>query len=160
MTCKGLPLAYNKDLQETQEPVFDAADTGLQCVKNAIGVIRECEFDFARMGAAADCGFMNAMAAATYLASKGVPFRTAHESIGKAVSFCLDRGCELADLKLEELRQFHAAFDQDFYSAITLKAVLDCHDVPGGTASSRVRAALQNLEQRIRSLQEALHAHA
>lgn len=160
MTCKGLPLAYNKDLQETQEPVFDAADTSLQCVKNAIGVMRECEFDFARMGAAAECGFMNAMAAATYLASKGVPFRTAHESIGKAVSFCLDRGCELADLKLEELQQFHAAFDRDFYSAITLGAVLGCHDVPGGTAPARVRAALENLEQRIRSLQEALHAHA
>ena len=160
MTCKGLPLAYNKDLQETQEPVFDAADTSLQCVKNAIGVMRECEFDFARMGASAECGFMNAMAAATYLASKGVPFRTAHESIGKAVSSCLDRGCELADLKLEELRQFHAAFDQDFYSAITLSAVLGCHDVPGGTAPARVRAALENLEQRIRSLQEALHAHA
>jgi argininosuccinate lyase len=100
------------------------------------------------------------MAAATYLASKGVPFRTAHEVIGKAVSFCLDRSCELADLKLEELRQFHSAFDQDFYSAITLDSVLGCHDVPGGTAPTRVRAALSNLEQRIRSLQEALHAHA
>jgi argininosuccinate lyase len=160
MTCKGLPLAYNKDMQETQEPVFDAADTALHCVQNAIGVMRECEFDFARMGAAAECGFMNAMAAATYLAAKGVPFRTAHESIGKAVSFCLDRGCELADLKLEELRQFNSAFDQDFFSAITLTAVLGCHDVLGGTAPARVRATIQNLEQRIRLLQEALHAHA
>jgi argininosuccinate lyase len=160
MTSKGLPLAYNKDLQETQEPVFDAADTSIACVKNAIGVVRECEFDFARMGAAAECGFMNAMAAATYLAAKGVPFRTAHESIGKAVSFCLDQGCELADLKLEQLRQFNAAFDQDFSSAIALQAVLDCHDVQGGTAPARVRAALTNLEQRVRSLQEALHAHA
>jgi argininosuccinate lyase len=76
------------------------------------------------------------------------------------VSFCLDRGCELADLKLEELQQFNAAFDQDFYSAISLTAVLGCHEVPGGTAPARVRAALQNLEQRLRSLQEALHAHA
>jgi argininosuccinate lyase len=160
MTCKGLPLAYNKDLQETQEPVFDAADTSLQCVKNATGVVREFEFDFARMGAAAECGFMNAMAAATYLAAKGVPFRTAHESIGKAVSFCLDRGCELADLKLDELQQFNAAFEEDFYSAISLTAVLGCHNVPGGTAPAHVRAALQNLEQRMRSLQEALHAHA
>src|SRR5438270_13247862 len=133
MTVKGLPLAYNKDLQETQEPVFDAADTSLQCVKTAIGVMRECEFDFARMGAAAECGFMNAMAAATYLASKGVPFRTAHESIGKAVSFCLERGCELADLQLEELKQFSPAFVRDFYSAISLDAVLGVHDVPSGT---------------------------
>lgn len=160
MTVKGLPLAYNKDLQETQEPVFDVADTALKCVKTAAGVMRDCEFDFARMGAAAECGFMNAMAAATYLSSKGVPFRTAHECIGTAVSFCLERGCELADLKLEELKQFSSEFDRDFYSTITLRAVLDCHDVPGGTAPARVGAALENLEQRVRALQEALHAHA
>jgi argininosuccinate lyase len=160
MTAKGLPLAYNKDLQETQEPVFDAADTSVHCVTTAIGVMRECEFDFARMGAAAECGFMNAMAAATYLASKGVPFRSAHEAIGKAVSFCLGRGCELADVKLEELKQFSPAFDQDFYSAITLDAVLGCHDVLGGTNPARVRVALENLNQRVRALQEALHAHA
>lgn len=160
MAAKGLPLAYNKDLQETQEPVFDAADTSLQCMKTAIGVMRDCEFDFARMGAAAQCGFMNAMAAATYLSSKGVPFRSAHEVIGKAVSFCLDRGCELSDLTLEELKQFSPAFDQDFYSAVTLDAVLGCHDVPGGTNPARVRAALVHLNQRVRALQEALHAHA
>jgi len=160
MTAKGLPLAYNKDLQETQEPVFDAADTSLQCVQTAIGFMRDVKFDFARMGAAAECGFMNAMAAATYLATKGVPFRTAHESIGKAVSLCFDRSCELADLSLEDLKQFSPAFDRDFYSAITLEAVLGCHDVPGGTAPAQVRAALENLEQRVRALQEALHAHA
>ena len=160
IAAKGLPLAYNKDLQETQEPVFDAADTSLQCVKTATGVLRDLSFDFARMAAASECGFMNAMAAATYLAARGVPFRTAHECIGKAVSLSLDRGCELADLKLEELKQFSPAFDQDFYSAVTLDAVLGCHDVPGGTAPARVRAALQNLDQRVRALQEALHAHA
>jgi len=160
MIVKGLPLAYNKDLQETQEPLFDAADTSLQCVQTATGVMGDCEINFARMGAAAESGFMNAMAAATYLATKGVPFRTAHECVGKAVSFCLDRECELGDLALADLKQFHAAFDQDFYSAITLNAVLSCHDVPGGTAPAQVRAALANLEQRVQALQEALHAHA
>jgi len=160
MTVKGLPLAYNKDLQETQEPVFDAADTSVHCVKAAIGLVRDSEFDFARMGAAAECGFMNAMAAATYLSGKGVPFRSAHEVIGKAVSFCLDHGCELPDLNLEQLKQFSPAFDQDFYSAVTLDAVLGCHDVPGGTNPARVRAALVHLDQRVRALQEALHAHA
>ena len=160
MTAKGLPLAYNKDLQETQEPVFDAADTAIHCVQIATGVMHDLEFDFARMGAAAECGFMNAMAAATYLSSKGVPFRSAHACIGKAVSSCLERGCELADLKIEELKEFSPAFDQDFYSAITLDAVLGCHDVPGGTASARVRAALESLDQRVRALQEAIHAHA
>ncbi|HET9741448.1 MAG TPA: argininosuccinate lyase [Terriglobales bacterium] len=160
LTVKGLPLAYNKDLQETQEPVFDAADTAIGCLKTATGVIKECEFDLARMSAAAEHGFMNAMAAATYLASKGVPFRSAHECIGKAVTFCLDRGCELQDLSLYELRQFSAAFDQDFFPAITVASVLGCHDVPGGTAPVRVRAALNDLERRLAALQEAQHAHA
>src|SRR5258707_3757240 len=71
MTAKGLPLAYNKDFQDTQEPVFDAADTSLQCVKTAAGVMRESDFDLARMKSAAQQGFTNGMAAATYLASKG-----------------------------------------------------------------------------------------
>ena len=72
----------------------------------------------------------------------------------------MDRECELGDLALADLKQFHTAFDQDFYSAITLNAVLGCHDVPGGTAPAQVRAALANLEQRVQALQEALHAHA
>jgi argininosuccinate lyase len=159
-TVKSLPLAYNKDLQETQEPVFDAAETAMECLKHATGTLRDCEFDFARMRAAAQSGFMNAMAAATYLSRKGIPFRSAHEIVGKAVTFCLERGCELGDLSLEQLRQFSPEFDQDFYSAITLEAVLACHDVIGGTAPARVQSALKTLQQRIAALQEALHAHA
>jgi argininosuccinate lyase len=157
---KGLPLAYNKDLQESQEPVFDAADTAIGCLNIAAGFIHDVEFDFARMHASAETGFMNAMAAATYLSAKRVPFRTAHECIGKAVSSCLDRGCELGDLSLEELKRFSPAFDSDFFAAITLKATLDCHHVAGGTAPARVSAALNDIERRIAALQEALHAHA
>jgi argininosuccinate lyase len=160
VTAKSLPFAYNKDMQETQEPVFDAADTALHCVKTAAGVARECEFDLARMKSAAQQGFTNAMAAATYLSSKGVPFRNAHERIGQAVSFCMQQGCELQDLSLEQLKQFSPEFDQDFYSAAALESVLACHDVPGGTAPARVQAALKAIEQRISALQEALHAHA
>jgi argininosuccinate lyase len=160
VTVKSLPLAYNKDLQETQEPVFDAAETAIESLKHAAGVMRGCEFDFARMNAAAQSGFMNAMAAATYLSRKGVPFRSAHEIVGKAVSYSLEQGCELNDLPLEQLRQFSPNFDQDFYSAITLDAVLACHDVAGGTAPARVVSALKEMQQRIAALQEALHAHA
>lgn len=160
VTVKSLPLAYNKDLQETQEPVFDAAETAIESLKHAAGVTRGCEFDFARMSAAAQSGFMNAMAAATYLSRKGIPFRSAHEIVGKAVTYSLEQGCELGDLSLEQLRQFSADFDQDFYSAITLDAVLACHDVAGGTAPARVHSALNSMQQRIAALQEALHAHA
>ncbi len=98
--------------------------------------------------AACATGFLNAMAAATYLVHKGVPFRKAHEKIGNAVRYCLDKGCELGDLSLDELRQFGDEFADDFFAAVTLEATLDCHDVIGGTARHRVREALAAAEQR------------
>ena len=95
---------------------------------------RALRFRTDRMRAACETGFLNAMAAATYLVYKGVPFRKAHEKIGNAVRYCLDKGCELGDLSLDELREFGAEFDTDFFAGITLQATLDCHDVIGGTA--------------------------
>jgi argininosuccinate lyase len=113
------------------------------------------------MNAAAQSGYLNAMAAATYLVYKGVPFRTAHEKIGHAVRFGLEKGVELGDLTLDELRQFGPEFEADFFSAVTLPATLDCHDVIGGTARARVRQALDSASARIASLtQEAAHAGA
>jgi argininosuccinate lyase len=101
------------------------------------------------------------MAAATYLVHKGVPFRTAHEKIGNAVRFGLEKGVELGGLTLDELHQFGEEFAEDFYSAVTLNATLDCHDVIGGTARERVRAALAAASERIAALtQEATHAGA
>ena len=85
---------------------------------------------------------MNAWAAATYLVQRGVPFRLAHEFVGKAVQLALDKGCQLQDLSLGELKDLHPAFDQDFYSCLSLESVLALHDVPGGTAPARVRQAL------------------
>jgi len=131
VTMKGLPLAYNKDLQETQQPMFDAAGTVLSLLPLVSGWMRAVEFNRDRMQEAAQSGFMNAWAGATYLVRRGVPFRLAHEQMGKAVQICIQKGCELADLSLEELRPLHPAFDQDFYSSLTLRAVLDIHDVPG-----------------------------
>jgi len=163
LQIKGLPLAYNKDMQETQEPVFavDFVPQMLQLVARFTGAL---EFNFGRMRAAAQKGYLNAMAAATYLANKGVPFRTAHEKIGNAVRFALEKGVELGDLKLEDLRQFGAEFDADFFSAIELNATLDCHDVIGGTARKRVRAAIDAAEVRVaaltRAAKEAAHAGA
>jgi argininosuccinate lyase len=92
---------------------------------------------------------------------KGVPFRTAHEKIGNAVRFALEKGVELNDLTLNELHQFGCEFDEDFYAAVSLNATLDCHDVVGGTARSRVRQALDQAALRIATLtQEAAHAGA
>jgi argininosuccinate lyase len=169
MLIKGLPLAYNKDLQEGQEPVFDAADTLEGILQVLPDFTRALKFRFDRMQAAAESGFLNAMAAATYLVHKGVPFRKAHEKIGNAVRYCLDRGCELNDLTLDELKQFGPEFEQDFFAAITLEATLDCHDVIGGTARHRVREALKDAEARVQrlvdtygsiELKEAAHVRA
>ena len=157
---KGLPLAYNKDLQETQEPLFDATETVLSLVPLATGWMKAVEFDHDRMQNAAQTGFMNAWAAATYLVQRGVAFRLAHEQVGKAVQLCLEKGCQFQDLPLEELKKLNTAFDQDFYSCLHLEAVLAIHDVPGGTAPARVRQALTDAKQRIGSIREEIHAHA
>jgi len=160
VTVKGLPLAYNKDLQETQEPVFSAAETMQAVVSIAAGFTSAVEFDYDRMHAAASSGFMNAMAAAHYLVARGVPFRRAHEQIGKAVPWCLENHCELQDISLDDLRRFAPEAEQDFYSHLTLDAVLGGHNVEGGTAPARVRQALAEARERLAVLRGELHAHA
>jgi argininosuccinate lyase len=160
ITVKGLPLAYNKDLQETQQPLFDASGTVLSILPLVSGWMKAVEFNSERMQEAAQSGFMNAWAGATYLVRRGVPFRLAHEQIGKAVQTCIERNCELADLPLEDLRLLNPAFDQDFYSSLSLQAVLNIHDVPGGTAPSRVRQAITDARKKVASMQEEVHAHA
>ncbi len=160
IAVKGLPLAYNKDLQETQEPLFDASDTVLQMLPLVAGWMKAVEFNRERMHDAAQSGFMNAWAGATYLVQRGVPSRHAHERIGKAVQMCIERNCELRDLPIEELKSLSPAFDQDFYESLKLASVLAVHDVPGGTAPSRVRNAISTTRKRIESLREEVHAHA
>ncbi len=164
LQLKGLPLAYNKDMQETQEPSFsvDFVPRMLALVARFTAAL---QFNRARMNEAAQSGYLNAMAAATYLVHKGVPFRTAHEKIGNAVRYALERGVELNSLTLEELRTFGPEFDADFFSAVTLAATLDCHDVIGGTSRARVQQALIAASERISALVkiengEAVHAGA
>jgi argininosuccinate lyase len=145
---KGLPLAYNKDLQEGQEPVFDAADT-ISGILSVLPVFtRSLNFRLDGMNRAAQSGYLSAMAAATYLTHKGVPFRKAHEIIGNVVRFALERGVELDALSLGDLRQFASEFGSDFPEAISLQATIDCHDVEGGTATARVLEALQAARDR------------
>jgi argininosuccinate lyase len=160
LQLKGLPLAYNKDMQETQEPAFS-----VEFVPPMLALVARftaaLNFNFDRMRAASKSGYLNAMAAATYLVHKGVPFRTAHEKVGNAVRFAIEKGVELGDLTGDELRQFGDEFGEDFYPAVTLQATLDCHDVIGGTAQRRVKQALDEALARVHSLtQEAVHAGA
>ena len=146
---KGLPLAYNKDLQEGQEQVFDAAETALGMLEILPLFTRALKFNFSRMHTAATTGYLNAMAAATYLANKGVPFRKAHEIVGNAVRLGLESGRELDHLTLEELRTLSPAFAEDFFDAIRLEATLDCHDVAGGTSRARVASAIAAAKARL-----------
>jgi argininosuccinate lyase len=164
LQLKGLPLAYNKDMQETQEPAFQVEFVA-QMLALVARFTTALQFNFARMREAAQTGYLNAMAGATYLVHKGVPFRTAHEKIGNAVRFALEKGVELDELSLDELRQFGGEFGEDFYAAVTLRATLDCHDVIGGTATNRVKTALLETEERVAELKkksapEVIHAGA
>ncbi|HEY0795325.1 MAG TPA: argininosuccinate lyase [Acidisarcina sp.] len=152
MLLKGLPLAYNKDLQETQEPVFAATAQAQTMIALLAKFTAALHFKKEPMFAASESGFLNAMAAATYLVYKGVPFRTAHEKIGHAVRYCLEKECELGDLSLPELKQFGDEFEADFFANITLQATIDCHDVMGGTATVRVKEALSEAEARVAAL--------
>src|SRR5580704_16099103 len=146
---KGLPLAYNKDLQEGQEPVFDSADTIAGILSVLPAFTASLKFRYDTMKTAAHNGYLNAMAARTYLTDKGIPFRKAHEHIGNAVRLGLETNRELQHLTLDELRSICPAFGEDFFSAITLEATLDCHNVIGGTSRHRVAAALADARQRI-----------
>jgi argininosuccinate lyase len=159
-TMKGLPLAYNKDLQETQEPVFDAAANALSSVEIATGFMQSVLFNREKMRATCEHGFMNSLAAATYLVQRGVPFREAHEIVAHAVQRCVEKKCELQDLSLEELREFSLKFAPDIHEQLQLEAVLDCHDVAGGTATRRVQEALKAAREELAAFEEAHVTHA
>jgi argininosuccinate lyase len=139
---KGLPLAYNKDMQEDKEAVFDIYDTlkaALEVTATVLGNIRLRE---ERTINAAARGFMNATELADYLARKGLPFREAHEAVGRVVLHAIERGVELQDLTLEEMRSFSTLMEDDVYDALSLKQTLATKAQTGGTAPERVREAL------------------
>ena len=124
-TMKGLPLAYNKDMQEDKEMAFDAMDTAADCITLFTGMIRTMKFRKDRMAKSAMNGFTNATDAADYLVGKGVPFRDAHGIIGRLVLYCIDKDTSIDDLSLEELRSISDKFDEDIYDAISLKTCVE-----------------------------------
>jgi argininosuccinate lyase len=146
---KGLPLAYNKDLQETQEPLYDAVETVLACLQIARGMIASLAFDTARMRAAIDAGHLVATELADYLVTKGVPFREAHDIAGHLVRVANDRRVELAALDLETLRQAHPAFEADVASWLDPARAVDRRDVVGGPARNRVLAEIDRIEREL-----------
>ncbi|HIY00070.1 argininosuccinate lyase [Faecalicatena contorta] len=119
-SMKGIPLAYNKDMQEDKEPAFDAIDTAKGCISLFTGMLRTIRFNKDRMEASARHGFTNATDAADYLVGKGVPFRDAHGIVGQLVLYCIDKGIALDDMTLEEYREISPVFQEDIYDAISI----------------------------------------
>ena len=124
-TMKGLPLAYNKDMQEDKEMAFDAMDTSADCITLFTGMIKTMKFCRDRMAKSAMNGFTNATDAADYLVGKGVPFRDAHGIIGRLVLYCIEKDTSIDALSLEELRSISDKFDEDIYDAISLKTCVE-----------------------------------
>lgn len=140
---KGLPLAYNKDMQEDKEAVFDAVDTTMMSVSVAKIVLDNLTIDEERTRDAATKGFLNATELADYLVRRGVPFRTAHDAVGKAVLFASEQGIELNELSLDQLRQFSAEIGPDVCDALGLDKTLAAKSRTGGTSPERVAEALE-----------------
>ena len=124
-TMKGLPLAYNKDMQEDKEMAFDAMETAQNCILLFTGMIQTMKFRKDRMAKSALGGFTNATDAADYLVNKGVPFRDAHGIIGRMVLYCIEKNCAIDDLSLEELKTLSDKFEADIYEAISLKTCVE-----------------------------------
>jgi argininosuccinate lyase len=147
---KGLPLSYNRDLQEDKEPLFDAVDT----VQHTLGVLppmlKAIKFRPDRMRAAAAEGFLNATDLADYLVMKGVPFREAHETVGRIVRECLSSRQRLEDLPLAQLRRFSPAFEADVFKHISLEACVERRRSAGGTSSRLVGEAIRQAKRVLR----------
>jgi argininosuccinate lyase len=146
---KGQPLAYNKDNQEDKEPVFDSVDTLRETLALFCEMIPGISVNQARMRAAAAEGYATATDLADYLVKKGVPFRDAHEAVAKAVRRAEERGCDIAELPLAELRQFSPRIDADAKSVLTLEASVAARNHIGGTAPAQVRAAAVRARRRL-----------
>jgi argininosuccinate lyase len=150
-TLKGLPLAYNKDLQEDKEALFDAVDTARDSLLATARVLQHTRARADRMRAACDAGFVTATDVADYLASKGVPFREAHEITGKLVRWCMANDRTLVSLSHDEWRGFSEVFEADIVDAVTVEASVAARTSEGGTAPERVRVALAGARDRLTS---------
>lgn len=144
--CKGLPLAYNKDLQEDKEPVFDAADTIKACLGIFTEMILTITVKKETMAHAAKFGYMNATDAADYLVSKGIPFRDCHEIIGKIVLYCINKGIAIDDLSMDEFKSFSEKFEEDIYEKISIRACIEAKKSQGSTSFESVKEQLANLK--------------
>lgn len=158
---KGLPLAYDKDLQDTQTPLFDTVDRSHAAVRIMTGLLGSLQFDGVRMRTAASRGGLNGLAVAARLVKDGIPFRRAHEFVGNAVRLSLEKGCELEDLNADELHQCGIELPvHELRAHVQIDRILGLHDVDGGTAPARVATALAGARRRLSRIRGAESASA
>lgn len=144
---KGLPLAYNKDMQEDKEAIFDGVDTVKQCLKVFIPMIDTMKTQKQAMYAAAQKGFINATDLADYLVGKGLPFRSAYKLVGQLVAYCIQNNTVLEQLPYEEYQKQSPLFEQDLYNAIDLKQCVEKRISQGGTGGSSVQQQIAQVEE-------------
>jgi argininosuccinate lyase len=146
---KGLPLTYNRDLQEDKEPVFDAVDTVSASLAIMAELLENLSFNTERMVEATKTGCITATDLADYLVLKNVPFREAHGIVGRAVAYCLEKGCELPDLNLQELAGFSEVIDKDVYEVLSVEGSVNSRISIGGTGIQRVEEAVIAAEEKL-----------
>ena len=151
-TMKGIPLAYNKDMQEDKEMTFDAVDTVKGCVALFTGMIKTMAVNKERMENSAKNGFTNATDAADYLVNHGVPFRDAHGIVGRLVLSCIEKGISLDDMSLEEYREISPVFEEDIYEAISLKTCVEKRTTLGAPGRAAMEQVLKINEEWIAGL--------
>lgn len=142
---KGLPLAYNKDMQEDKEAIFDALDNTKLCLSTFIPMLKTLKVNTANMLNASKKGFINATDAADYLTKKGVPFRDAYKATGELVGYCVDNDLTLEELSLDEFKRVNSAFENDIYAEIDLKNCVNKRNVYGAPSSDAVKANIKEL---------------
>lgn len=149
---KSLPLAYNKDMQEDKEAIFDSVDTVKMCLPVFTKMLATMKVRKENMYKAAQGGFTNATDAADYLVKKGIPFRSAHEIIGKMVLYCINHNKSIEDLSMEEFKSFSDRIEQDVYSEISLEKCVSGRSLPGGPAVESVKASIESGHKYLKSM--------
>ena len=151
-TMKGLPLAYNKDMQEDKEPIFDSVDTVKLCLPVFCDMLATMKVNKTNMLKGAKGGFTNATDLADYLVKKGLPFREAHGVVGRMVFYAIEQNKNLDDLSMEELKTFSDIIDEDIYEAISMQTCVNDRKLPGGPAFETVKAAIEEAKEYIKTL--------
>ncbi|MDF1593346.1 MAG: argininosuccinate lyase [Desulfobacterales bacterium] len=153
---KGLPLAYNRDMQEDKASLFDALDTLKACIQVYIRMLPRLRFKKETMLRATRTGYLNATDLADYLVGQGMSFRQAHDTVGKAVAYALSTGKELHDLSLEELKKFSSLIKKDIYQVLATERMIDRRTSAGGTATAAVKKAISKAEKHLNRMKDAI----